>query len=371
MAEYDLAIVGAGILGLAHAVAALRLGKRVVVIERDQRANGASIRNFGFVTVTGQQRGLCWQRARRSRDVWAELAPRAGIEVSHHGLAVVARRPEAAAVLEQFSQTEMGEGCSLLDPAAARRRFPQLDGTVEAALWSSIDLRVESRDAIPRLTAWLAAQGVTFINGASVLEVAPPRIRTSRGDLTAARAVVCPGDDLAALFPDRIAALGIGRCKLQMLRVQPPPGFRLPGAVMTDLSLVRYLGYSELPAAAALLARLQREQPAHLAGGIHLIAVQSADGSLVVGDTHRYGVTIDPFTEEALDDLVLEELAAVFPGRAMPVTARWTGTYASHGAHLMVVDRPSDTVRLVVITSGTGASTSFAIGEEIIQEMFA
>jgi hypothetical protein len=99
--------------------------------------------------------------------------------------------------------------------------------------------------------------------------------------------------------------------------------------------------------------------------------VQSADGSLVVGDTHRYGVTIDPFTEEALDDLVLEELAAVFHGRAMPVTARWTGTYASHGAHLMVVDRPSDTVRLVVITSGTGASTSFAIGEEIIQEMFA
>ena len=50
---YDLAIVGAGICGLAHALAAARRGKRVVVIDRDAQANGASIRNFGFITVTG------------------------------------------------------------------------------------------------------------------------------------------------------------------------------------------------------------------------------------------------------------------------------------------------------------------------------
>ena len=74
--SFDLAIVGAGIVGLAHALAAARLGKRVVVIDRDAQANGASIRNFGFVTVTGQERGECWRRARRSRDVWAEVAPR-------------------------------------------------------------------------------------------------------------------------------------------------------------------------------------------------------------------------------------------------------------------------------------------------------
>ena len=36
------AIVGAGICGLAHALAAARLGKRVVVFDRDAQANGAS-----------------------------------------------------------------------------------------------------------------------------------------------------------------------------------------------------------------------------------------------------------------------------------------------------------------------------------------
>jgi FAD dependent oxidoreductase TIGR03364 len=371
MAEYDLAVVGAGILGLAHALAALRLGKRVVVIERDQRANGASIRNFGFITVTGQQRGECWERARRSRDVWAEIAPRADIDVVQEGLAVVARRPEAAAVLDAFLQTEMGADCTLLDRANASRRFPQFRGKVEAVLWSPVDLRVESRDAIPRLAAWLASQGVVFVNGATVLEVAPPAIRTSLGVISAGRVVVCPGDELATLFPERMAALGILRCKLQMMRLRPEVGFELPGAVMTDLSLVRYLGYAELPEAAPLRVRLEREQLPHLAGGVHLIAVQSSDGSLVVGDTHRYGGTMDPFAEAALDALVLEELDSVFPGLDYDVEERWIGTYASLPDRLMVVDQPSDLVRLVVVTSGTGASTSFAIGEEVIGELFA
>lgn len=49
----DLAVVGAGIVGLAHALAATRAGLSVVVIDREARANGASIRNFGFVAVTG------------------------------------------------------------------------------------------------------------------------------------------------------------------------------------------------------------------------------------------------------------------------------------------------------------------------------
>jgi hypothetical protein len=51
------------------------------------------------------------------------------------------------------------------------------------------------------------------------------------------------------------------------------------------------------------------------------------------------------------------------------VRERWIGTYASASDRLMLIDRPSDTVRLVMITSGTGASTSFAIAEEVLDEL--
>src|SRR6201996_4406741 len=182
---YDLAIVGAGIVGLACALAAARRGKRVVVIDRDAQANGASVRNFGFITVTGQERGAMWSRARRSRDVWCEVATAADIPIVHTGLWMTARRPEALDVLDAFMTTEMAEGCRLLEPAEARRRCPQLVAPdMLAVLESTIELRVESREAIPRLAAWLAeAFGIVFLRDTTVTAIEMPLVLTSRGVL--------------------------------------------------------------------------------------------------------------------------------------------------------------------------------------------
>lgn len=369
--SYDLAVVGAGIVGLAHALAAARLGKRVVVIDRDAQANGASIRNFGFVTVTGQERGTVWRRARRSRDVWDEVGRAAGIPIEHRGLAMVARRPEALAVLDAFMKTEMAEGCRLLGPSAARERLPMLaaDG-IAGALWSEIDLRVESREAIPRLAVFLAERyGVTFLRDTLVRAVEPPRIETSAGLVEAEACVVCPGDDFLTLFPERIASYGVTKCKLHMMRLAAP-GWTLPAAIMSDLGLVRYLGYAVLPEAAALKAQLEAEQADALAHGVHLIVVQSRDGSLVVGDSHHYGATPPPFAPEGVDAVILDEYRAVFRDPPPPAVERWTGIYASAPDRTMFVDRPSAAVRIAVVTSGTGASTAFAIGEEVVTDLF-
>ena len=120
------------------------------------------------------------------------------------------------------------------------------------------------------------------------------------------RAVVCPGDDFASLYPERLAPFGLTRCRLSMLRLADP-GFRLPAGVMSDLGLVRYAGYAALPQAEALRRRLEAEQPRHLANGVHLIAVQSADGSLVVGDSHHYGEAPTPFAPAEAEALILDE----------------------------------------------------------------
>lgn len=361
-----MAIVGAGIVGLAHALAASRLGLRTVVLDRDAQANGASVRNFGFVTVTGQESGRAWRYARRSRDIWDEVAGPAGIAIEQRGLLMIARRPEAAELLAVFLETEMAEGCAWLDRAGATARLGAMaPAALEGALSSSADLRVDSRAAVPALARWLAASGgVTFRRGVAVHGVDTGRIECSVGTIHADAIVVCPGDDLATLFPDALAT--VTRCKLQMLRLASP-GFRLPATIMSDLSLVRYLGYAALAEAAALRTRLENEQPAHLANGVHLIVAQDADGSLVVGDSHHYADTPDPFASEAVERLILDEFAAVF-GAVPPVTERWIGTYASAGAHSIVVT-PARGVRLVVVTSGTGASTGFALAEEVIGEL--
>ena len=367
---YDLAVVGGGIIGLAHAYVAARAGRRVVVIERDPRANGASIRNFGFVTVTGQERGDSWALARRTRDVWDEVAGAAAIPVEHRGLYVTARSHEAMAVIAAFLATEMGEGCRLVTAADFRAAAGGLGGAdLAGALWSPHEIRVESRTAIPLLARWLAERwGVTFLTQTTAFAIAPPRIETSRGVVEAGAVVVCPGDDFSTLYPERIAAYNLRRCRLSMLRLGDP-GLRLPGAVMSDLGLVRYRGYGALPEARALEAKLRAEQPRHFANGVHLIVVQGGDGALVVGDSHHTADLPQPYAPASAEDDILDEYARALGRPAPAVLERWTGVYAVAEDRTYLIDTPADNVRMVIVTSGTGASTGFGIAERVIGDL--
>ena len=60
----------------------------------------------------------------------------------------------------------------------------------------------------------------------------------------------------------------------------------------------------------------------------------------------------------------------MFGRTAPPVLERWTGTYASAADRTVVVDTPAPGVRLVMVTTGAGASTGFALGEEVYEDLF-
>jgi hypothetical protein len=180
-----------------------------------------------------------------------------------------------------------------------------------------------------------------------------------------AQALCMTTQDFRRAF-EAFAARQTTLCKLHMLRLADP-GWRLPAPVMSDLGLHRYRGYHGSPSLPALRARLEAEQKPQLDNGVHLIVVQSADGSLVVGDSHHYAATPDPFQPEAVDALILEEFAAVL-GAPPPVTERWIGVYPS-GPEDAFFEAPMPGVRLVSVTSGTGASTAFGLAEEVLSDL--
>jgi FAD dependent oxidoreductase TIGR03364 len=192
------------------------------------------------------------------------------------------------------------------------------------------------------------------------------RVHLHTQALQAERIVVCPGTDLRGLFPQTFAKYQTQLCQLQMLRIRPPRGYHLNAAVMSDLSLVRYRGFTELPGSARLEDRLRMEATRALHHGIHLIVVQSADGSLVVGDSHQYGEAMPPFVPAEAEELILAEMQRVLCLGHYSVQERWTGIYPS-GAQDALIETVLPDVQLLSVTSGAGMSTAFALAEECLK----
>lgn len=377
MKTYDLLVVGAGIVGLAHAYEASRRGLRVAVIEKNHRCVGASIRNFGFITVSGQSSHDTWRRAKYSRNIWAEIARKAAISVIHEGSWVVCQRPEAVNVASAFLKTEMGVGCQLFHKEdfsfLSKMDFEGIESLklnkAEGLFYSPHEFRVESREAIPILSSWLESiMNVDMYWGIEVTACDAPSVHTSLGDFSANRIVICPGAELNGIAKPYLDRHAISLCTLQMLRVQLDSGFKLPGSVMTDNSLARYSGWADLPEANALKDRIKAEMPEYLKEGIHLIAVQSSDGSLVVGDSHRYGKTDDVFADEKIDEMILSLLTETLHFKEIKVLERWMGVYPSSTEQDAIIEKVNDKLRIAIVTSGTGASTAFGLAKDNLDD---
>jgi glycine/D-amino acid oxidase-like deaminating enzyme len=139
MMKSDIAIVGAGIVGLAHALAAAKRGLKVVLIERSVQAVGASVRNFGLLWPIGQPAGIRHDRAMRSRTIWAEVAQQSGLSFFPTGSLHLAYRADEWQVLEEFAAQGIGAGFGrrLMTKAeiAQLHRAVRTEG-LQGGLWS-------------------------------------------------------------------------------------------------------------------------------------------------------------------------------------------------------------------------------------------
>ncbi|TKK89259.1 TIGR03364 family FAD-dependent oxidoreductase [Herbidospora galbida] len=359
----DLVVVGAGIVGLAHAVEAVRRGLSVAVVERDGHATGASVRNFGHGCVTAQA-GAALDYALEARSTWVRLAREAGFWLRESGTVLVARHDDETAVLEEFARERGDQVVPLTSREVADRTgIRSLGGA-----WFPMDVRVDPREAAPAVARWLAGQGVSFHWETAVHTVEPGRVGTSRGPLEAGAVVVCVGHDVDRHFPGLSSLYGLRRCALHMLRVADPCQREIAPAVLTGFSMLRYDGFAALPGLKAVRARLEAESAPLVDAGLNLMFTQRPGGDLTIGDTHHYATTLDPFNAEELDRLVLRETARLLGVPRLEVRERWRGVYASAGRPFLDVS-PMPGVRVVSVTSGIGMTTAFGLAPRVLDEL--
>ena len=361
----DVVIIGAGILGLAHAAVARRRGLRVRVLDRDARAVGASVRNFGHVCTTAQpaeHQGV----AQRSRLGWLAAASRYGFPVLEAGTLVLADRPEAEAVLAELAERRPSEVRLLTKSQLAEATSGLIAPAVTGGAHLPADLRVDPRSTVDRLAAALAADEVEFgwRHHVHAIDDRGDRVivETNRGSFSADLVVCCVGHDLDQLAATAADEHNVRRCWLSMMRLAAP-GVRLDPAVLTVTSMLRYGAFAEVPSHAELAASIRTEHPALLDRVANVMATQLPDGSLVLGDSHDYAQAVSPFLDVATESLLRSELSRLLRVADLPVIERWQGVYADSPDTDLVEHAPSQGVRFVTVASGIGMTLSFGLAE--------
>ena len=370
----DVAIVGAGILGLAHAYMAAKAGKSVVVIEKSARSAGASVRNFGMVWPIGQPAGTMLGLSLRSRELWCQLLKEAKLPCFETGSLHVTYRADETAVAQEFAEIgpSLGYACRWLTRSEVLQRSHavQPDG-LQGGLWSDTELTVDPRQIMQSLPAFLGERfQVQFVFSNAVTAIDYPVLHTGKGDWHADTVIVCGGDDFETLYPAHYAASGLTRCKLQMMRTAPQPnGWQLGPSLAAGLTLRFYPAFEVCAALPALRRRIAEETPEYDRWGIHALVAQTGDGALTLGDSHEYGLAVDIFNKEEIDEIILRYTRQFLMAPDMTVAQRWYGVYAKHPEKPLVVMEPEPGVRIVASPGGSGMTLSFGVAEQSMRAL--
>jgi FAD dependent oxidoreductase TIGR03364 len=371
MQQADIAIVGGGILGLAHAYTAASSGRSVVLFERKQLAAGASVRNFGMIWPIGQAAGANHQLAMRSREVWLSVLNAAGLAYLPTGSLHVVYREDEKAVVEEFAEIGPGLGydCAWLAPesVAARSRAVRREGLL-GGLWSPVELTVDPRAIIARLPGFLSEHlGVVLRYGSTVRAIENGVVETAEERWKVEQAIVCSGDEFGTLYPAALRSSGLTRCKLQMMRtVAQPSGWSLGPSLAAGLTLQFYPSFGACSSLPSLRKRIAEELPEYNRWGIHVLVSETEGHEVTLGDSHEYGQEVDIFDKTQIDELVLKYARGFLALPSFEIGQRWHGVYAKHPELPYIHLTPGPGVAVVTGTGGSGMTLSFGIAERTI-----
>jgi len=372
MAQKTAIVIGAGIAGLAAVRALAVRGYNVTVLERTQKAVGASIRNFGMILPVGQADGKYFERAMCSRSIWKQLCDEAGIWYDPVGSLQLAYEQDEWEVLRELNEMYKHRGYTLLNADETSGKSPAVvkDG-LKGSLYSNDEIIVDPRVAVASIAAWLAEKySVQFLWGKAATDICYPAVYAGKESFEADEIYVCSGADFETLYPELFSKLPLTRCKLQMMRIAAQPdGWRIGPMLCGALSLLHYSSFKPAISLKALKARLEAEYPEYIKWGIHVMVSQNQAGELSVGDSHEYGMTHDPFDKKSINDLILAYLKQFARFKNDTVIETWNGIYPKlTNGETDVIMEPEEGVTVINGLGGAGMTFSFGLFEELISK---
>lgn len=368
-------VIGAGIVGLATALALAKRGFKVTVFERNERAVGASIRNFGMVWPIGQATGPLFQRAMLSRGIWKQICLEADIWHDEVGSLHIANSEDELAVMTEY--VEMNQAyreCLLLTP---KQTLAKSDGVnpsaLKGALWSGTEMIVEARVAIGKIASYLEEKyAVDFHWNTAISQVESSNVKSGSRIWQADEIFICSGAEFETLYPEIFIRQDITKCKLQMLRIiSQPDGWRIGPALCGSLSMIHYPGFHAAPSLSSLRKRYEEEYAEYLKWGIHVMAAQNHTGEITIGDSHEYGLVHDPFDKDFINQMIIKYLKTFTNFKDNSIVQTWNGIYPKmKNGETELILQPAAGITIINGLGGNGMTLSFGLCEQVVGEKF-
>lgn len=374
MSHKTAIVIGAGIAGLAIARSLSERGYTVTVFERNEKAIGASIRNFGVLWPVGQPAGKLYERAILSKAIWKEICNDAGLWYNESGSLHICYDELEWQVANEFVEMSKEDR-----PIAILNKEETLDKSeavnpngLRGALWSSDEMIIESRVAIEQLPRYLMHKyGVRFHFNTAITNITYPEVFSGKRKWSADTIFVCSGADFETLYPEVFEANHFIKCKLQMMRLgAQPEGWRIGPSLCGGLSLIHYKSFEAAASLPQLREYYKATMPEYLKWGIHVMVSQNESTELTIGDSHEYGLVHDPFDKQFVNDMIVNYLKQFAIFRNWQLLQSWNGIYPkkTDGATDFLY-QPENGVTIVNGFGGAGMTLSFGFAEEIIKAM--
>lgn len=372
MHEQSAIVIGAGIVGLAMARSLGERGYKVTVLERNSKAVGASVRNFGMIWPIGQPNNGLYTRALNSKAIWKTVCAEAGLWNEEVGSLHLAYSDLELQVMEEIAAADQSvRPIKMLTAAEAVAASPAVNPQgLKGALWSADEMIIESRVAIEKLPAYLQEKyGTQFYFNTAATAIDGHVVKAGGRSFRADEIFVCTGADFETLYPEVFAEHFFTKCKLQMMRLAAQPGnWRIGPALCGGLSLIHYKGFEVAASLPQLRAHYETHLPDYIKWGIHVMVSQNGEGELTIGDSHEYGPVHDPFNREHINRLIMAYLKTFAQFKSWELLQGWHGIYPKRtNGETDFIKEVAPGVTIVNGLGGAGMTLSFGLAEEVLQ----
>ena len=376
--QYDVVVIGGGVLGTFHAYHALKAGKKVALLEKNAKPVSATVQNFGQVVPSGMN--IKWQNfGRESLNIYKEIQNQFDITIRNNGSVYLASNEEEVRLIEELHDINKSNSyqSQLLTKGECLNKYKGLKPEYcKAGLFFPEEVTVEPRTMINRLHAYMQSNpSFDIFYGALVTQIDQngqgARIYTARQDcFKAEKVILCSGKEFGILYPEMFEKSDLEMVKLQMLLTKPQKDYTLNGSILTGLTIRRYEAFTECPSYHEIKAK-EDSQAFEKKWGVHILFKQRTDGSIIIGDSHEYA-DVDKVDElshdiyQSVDDFMIREAKKIIDLPHYDIQQRWLGMYAQCKTQDVFNEKIGEHIHIVTGIGGKGMTGSAGFAKENI-----